>query len=148
MTIHTKLFGEIEVRDEEIIRFPDGLLGFDEAKEFVLVDAEELKPLTWLVSTRDPALIFPLAEPQYFTERYELKLRKEERALLQVDSVGDVAAYVIVTLPNETRPLSANLRGPLLINVHTRTGVQLVLSDDRYPLHQPALALGAGVSAE
>jgi len=148
MIITTKLFGDVEVRDDDVVHFPEGLVGFDDAKEFVIVEAEELKPLTWLVCVQDPDLVFPLAEPGFFTDRYELDLTREDRALLDVETVDDVESYVIVTLADEENPLCANLRGLLLINVHSRVGKQLVFCDERFDFRQPALASCSGALAK
>ena len=48
-TIKTKPFGEIEIDEQQIIEFPDGLLGFDYIKKFVLLDSDgEKSPFKWL----------------------------------------------------------------------------------------------------
>ena len=37
MKITTKLFGEIEVDDDKLIVFPQGIVGFPELKDFLLI---------------------------------------------------------------------------------------------------------------
>jgi flagellar assembly factor FliW len=137
MRLQTTLFGEIDVREGAIIRFPEGLIGFEETKEYVLVEAEELKPLAWLVALSDPDLVFPIADPAYFTDRLELRIGRDDRRLLEVRTIDDLDVYLVVTLADETRPMSANLRAPLVFNAKTRIGKQIVLLDERYSHRQP-----------
>ena len=40
MRLRTKYFGEIECAEEEVIRFPEGLFGFEEETEFFLLPFE------------------------------------------------------------------------------------------------------------
>ena len=41
MKINTRIFGEIEVEEDKIIHFVNGIVGFPELKEFALVFDEE-----------------------------------------------------------------------------------------------------------
>src|SRR5690554_7346344 len=41
MKINTKFYGELEINEEEIIQFPQGLPGFEEEKRFVYLQSEE-----------------------------------------------------------------------------------------------------------
>jgi flagellar assembly factor FliW len=148
MILNSRTFGEIEVDEDKIYTFPDGLLGFEDARNFVLVEAEELRPLTWMLSIEDPELAFPLADPGYFAERYDVPLAGEDRERLDVEPDDQVAIYVIVNVPDENRPLTANLRGPVVINLGNRVGRQVVLRDDAYSHRQVPLAQAAAVPME
>jgi flagellar assembly factor FliW len=143
------MFGSIDVADEDVIRVPGGLIGFEEHQRFVLVQAEELKPLVWLVSIEEPELAFPLADPGYFTEKYHVTVEREDREILDIDTECDEAViYVIVTLPDGQRPLTANLRGPIVMNRTTRVARQLILVSETYSHRQRALADAASFTVE
>lgn len=146
MKIETQMFGAIDIETDKILAFQDGLLGFEANKRYALVEAEELKPLAWLVSVDDPDIAFPLADARYFAKDYEVGITEEDREALDVTNDAEVAIYTIVSLPTDEKPLTANLRGPVVINFTTKLGRQVVLRDDRYSHKQPSLA-DAGVAA-
>ena len=51
MKITTKLFGEIEVDDDKLIKFPQGIIGFPELTDFLLVhDSESEGGIRWMQS--------------------------------------------------------------------------------------------------
>ena len=89
-----------------------------------------------------------MADPSYFVENYEVPIAGEDREVLDVNAGDVIAIYAIVTLPDETRPLTANLRGPVVLNLGNRLGRQIVLSDEKYTHRERALAEKAGVPAE
>ena len=41
MKIETKIFGEIEIADDKIITFENGIIGFPDLKKFALLHDEE-----------------------------------------------------------------------------------------------------------
>lgn len=147
MKIETQMFGSVEIEDEKVFTFKDGLLGFEELKRFVLIEAEELKPLAWLVSVDEPEVAFPLADARYFVDKYEVAITRDDRESLDVTGDDEVAIYTIVSLPTKEKPLTANLRGPVVINMSSRLGRQVVLRDERYSHRQSSLAEQAGVAA-
>jgi flagellar assembly factor FliW len=146
MKIETQMFGTVVLEEDKIFSFQDGLLGFEDLKHFVLIEAEELKPIAWLVSIDEPEVAFPLADARFFVENYEVAITKEDREVLDVNGDDDVAIYTIVSLPTEEKPLTANLRGPVVINLSSRLGRQVVLRDERYSHRQTSLADRAGVA--
>jgi len=146
MKIQTQMFGTVEIDDEKVLVFADGLLGFEEHTRYALIEAEELQPLTWLMAVDEPEIAFPLADARYFVKDYEVGITKDDREALDVHESDDIAILTIVSLPTEEKPLTANLRGPVVINMTSRLGRQVVLRDERYSHRQPSLA-EAGVVA-
>lgn len=148
MIVQSRMFGEVEIDEEKVYHFPSGLLGFEDLETFALIEAEELKPLAWLLPLDEPDLAFPMADPRYFVQNYEVPVVGEDRDGLEVEESDEIVIYTIVTLPDEGRPLTANLRGPVVLNLRNRRGRQIVLLDERYSHRQPALAEGAAVQAK
>ena len=48
MRIQTAVFGELEICQDRIIFFKEGLPGFEELKRFVLIILEQTRPFLWL----------------------------------------------------------------------------------------------------
>jgi flagellar assembly factor FliW len=131
MKIDTYLFGTIEVADDAILTFPDGLPAFEHCKRFALVHEQEAPqpPSSFtLQSIDDPAVAFQIADPTVYGFHYELALTDEESARLAVKAPDDVAVMLMLFRRDEKAgPIEANLRAPVLINTKTRLAMQKVI---------------------
>ena len=133
MKITSSRFGEIEIDDEQQIFFKEGLLGFENLKNFVLLPVNNSMIFTWLQSTEEGEIAFLLADPFMFFPGYEVELDESIREDLQIDAAKDVVIQAIVTIPEaEVKDMTANLLGPLVINVNDRIGKQTVLTQTNY----------------
>ena len=135
MKVETSRFGTLEITEEDLIVFPEGLLGFHRYKQFVLVQVAETSPLLWLQSVRVPELAFVIADPRLFRPDYQVQVKKEDLKTIELTEVEKAEVYVI--LNRVDGELTANLQGPLVINPDGRLGKQLVLSDKRFPVRYP-----------
>lgn len=131
MTIMTKPYGEKELDERQIVAFDRGLLGFPERTRWALLDATQ-SSFYWLQSLDDPALAFLLIDPFTFRPDYELDLGIAEEREIDHPEPEDVLLFAIVTVPAETRNMTANLQGPVVINRKSRKGVQTILADSRW----------------
>ena len=131
MKVDTKAFGLIEVEEKQKIEFPQGLFGFEDNREFVLLDAEH-QPFYWLQSTDEQEIAFILINPFLFRQDYEVNISNEELAVIGLNSPENALIFVIVTIPQDGKSMTANLQGPLVINRQNMTGLQAVLSDARW----------------
>jgi len=131
MRVNTKAFGLIEVDEKQKINFPQGLFGFEDYKEYTLLDAEH-QPFLWLQSLDDQEIAFILINPFLFRPDYEVNIGNEELAEIGITSPENALIFVIVTIPQDGSSMTANLQGPLVINKENMTGMQAVLSDVRW----------------
>jgi len=132
MEFQSTRFGVIEVAEDEIIHFPQGIPGFEECRRFTLIVASESSPFRFLQSLDDPDLTFVVTDPLWFRPDYRVRVRREDLEKIGAAGVDEVAVYVIVTVPQNPQDMTANLLAPLLINTRTREGVQHVQSDSPY----------------
>jgi flagellar assembly factor FliW len=131
MKINTKPYGEIEVNEKQKIVFPDGLLGFEQIKEYFLLDSRE-GPFYWLQAAEHPELAFVLIDPRIFKGNYQLDLGEEDYRAIDVRDKGEVIDFVIVTVPDDPQKISANLMGPILINRKNRIARQAISLNDEH----------------
>ncbi|MBL8878402.1 MAG: flagellar assembly protein FliW [Phycisphaerales bacterium] len=134
MLIDTVRFGVIEVDDDRLITFPEGLLGFREHKRFALIETAQDAVFFWLQSADDPSLAFVVCDPAAFVPDYEVPVREDDLAELKASDVADSQVLVIVNKVDGW--LTANLLGPLVVSAGARLGKQFVLSDRRYGTRQ------------
>lgn len=120
VTLH---FGEITVGKDYIFYFPDGILGFEHLREFVLINEEETAPFKWLISLEEPHIGFPLLSPWLLDVEYN-----PGKEFLQENLV----LFVIVTLEDENKQMTANLKAPVIFNSYTQDGKQVILPQEKY----------------
>jgi len=138
----TTRFGVVQVTDDQLIRVPEGLVGFRSLTSYALIPDPVVAGLTWLQSTTDPETAFALVTPEQVVTEYKLDLRPGDKAALELTNGDDAVVYVILNR-GETGGLTVNLQGPLVINPHRRLGRQIVLTSSRYAVRYP---LGSSAS--
>ncbi|WP_226670817.1 flagellar assembly protein FliW [Metabacillus litoralis] len=132
MNLETKYHGVIEVLEKEIIHFQNGIPGFQDEKDFVLISLEEGSPFWIFQSLNTPQLGFVTVEPfQYFT-KYEFEISEKDRSNLGLESEKDVVIWVILTIKEPFRESTANLQAPIIINRNNRKAKQIILNDTNY----------------
>lgn len=136
VNLSTNNFGNLSIEKENIITFEQGLLGFEELKQFAIIDVEECLPFEWLVSVEDPIVAFPILNPTLLFSDYKPSLTKDDLVLLDIKKEMDVEMFCIVTLGEKPENVTLNLKGPILINMKNKMGKQVVLAEDYYSLNQ------------
>ena len=134
--LSTSNFGNLSIEKENIITFEQGLLGFEELKQFAIIAVEECLPFECLVSLEDPMVAFPILNPTLFFSDYKPSLSKDDLVLLDIKKEKDVEMFCIVTLGKKPEDVTLNLKGPILINMKNKMGKQVVLIEDYYSLSQ------------
>jgi flagellar assembly factor FliW len=131
MKVDTKAFGMIEVDDRQKINISEGLYGFEDYIEYVLLDAEQ-QPFYWLQSVKDRDIAFILINPFLFRPDYEVNIPNEDLKDIGLTSPEKALIFTIVTIPPDGSAMTANLQGPIIINRENMTGKQGILSDVRW----------------
>lgn len=137
MTIATERFGSLEIADDSVIRFPDGIPGFEHLHRFVCVARPSSAPVIFLQAVDDGSICFSALPVALLGCGYKVSLGPEDREQLAMQE--DVAAQVCLTIlsrDSEER-VTANLLSPLVINVARRLGRQVIQSGSSYSLAQP-----------
>lgn len=138
MQVKTKTMGVVEVSEEQVVHISAGLLGFADYHDFVLIDSK-VKPLVWLQSLEESALAFLLIDPFIIRKDYEADIDDEELAKIGIKDPSDVLLMAIITA-QEGSPVTANLRGPLVINKRNHECMQAILSDSKWMTKHDILA--------
>jgi flagellar assembly factor FliW len=132
--VHTTRFGALDVNEQDIIRVPEGILGFDTLKKFFIVDPADDTLILWLQSVDSQDIAFPILEPKVFKPDYKVRLSASELRSLQLDSVAkkETLVYCILTIPDDVTGMTANLKAPIVINAKEQVGRQVVLQENEY----------------
>lgn len=137
--IKNRQMGSIKVDPSKVITFPEGILGFEDIREYVIIDFEDHEPFQWLVALDDPEVQFPIISPILVKENYSPSLARETVSQIGDFSDEDLLLYAIVTIRPGAAKVTADLKGPIIINQKTRLGKQIVLDSDEYPLDHPVI---------
>ena len=128
MKIQTSRFGTLEVDVEKIITFVQPFLGFPESTRFILHPHGPESPCMWLQSLDNPNLAFVVIHPALILAGYEPQISLHVKKELEADSGNELDVLVILTIPRDNpTAVTANLLGPVLINVNKRLAKQILL---------------------
>ncbi len=132
MKLITTRFGELEIDDTKVIKFDQGIPGFEEMLHFTLVEVEEHLPFSHLQSVDDGDLAFIVVDPFEFFPEYEFELPEQIKDELQVESGEQIAIRTIVTIRGRLDSAMTNLVAPIVMNMDSRTGKQVILTKTSY----------------
>src|SRR5690606_9994104 len=104
----------MEVSENDFIHMPEGLIGFPELNQFILLDHDTDSPFKWLQSVNDPEMAFVVISPLSFRPDYMVEVTEEEVASLKLTNADNAVISVIVTIPMDPKKMSANLKAPLV----------------------------------
>ena len=123
--------------EDQVIRFPGGLPGFESARKFIIMSVPEHQPFHWMECVDEGNNIrFAIINPLSFRPDYQPKIKKDELASLDIRDSKELLLYVIVTLRNPLMESTANLMGPLFINIREKVGKQIIIENDAYSLRE------------
>jgi flagellar assembly factor FliW len=146
MEIESTRFGVLTVDEERVMTFPRGLLGFPEHQRFALVQTGQGNYFFWLQSVDDPNLAFVVTDPSTFFKDYDVALRDETIADLELKDLNFMQVFVICNKVGEW--LTGNLLGPIVVNAANRQAQQVVLTEKKWTTRQPLLKLQAEMPEE
>ncbi|MBE5967371.1 MAG: flagellar assembly protein FliW [Lachnospiraceae bacterium] len=138
MRIKTKHFGEIDLDENKIVNFENGILGFEDYKKYTILydneNGEGSSDVSWLQSLEEPALAIPVMSPFLVRENYNPEVEDELLKPLGDMQPEDIAVFVSITVPADITKLSANLKAPFIINAKTRKGAQIIAENQDYEI--------------
>ena len=134
MKINTIYSEEIEIDDENIINFEDGIPGFDQMKKFAILNIEQ-SPFKWLQSIEDKDVALPIINPFDIKEDYEFDIDSITEGKLQIKNVQDIVVYSVVVIPgDDLSKMSANLKAPIIVNAANNKAKQMIMENLYYQI--------------
>ena len=131
--INTLRFGELEIEEQDVVRFADGIPAFEDEHEFVVLPYEEGTPYMFLQSMATPELAFLMTDPFVFFPDYSFELDDENMEKLAINSMDDVLVCTLISVPRSgVAGMTTNLLAPVVINRHTMQARQIVLEKTQY----------------
>ncbi|MGM0499788.1 MAG: flagellar assembly protein FliW [Bacillota bacterium] len=136
----TRDFGKIEIEEDQIIYFKNGLPGFETAKEFVLLPFADDSPFIIMQSLSNQELAFITVEPGNLIADYEFEISDQREKELEIKSIEDILVLNIITLKDQLEAITANLSAPIIINLKEKLGGQIILDNHNFSVRYPIFA--------
>lgn len=131
MDVKTKQGKTVQVDEDHIFSFPEGLFGFELYHNYAVYESE-YSPFMWMQSLDDQKLAFLIIDPFLIVNDYELDVDDKSLAKIGINSPADVFVMSIVTIPQDNSPVTANLQGPIVINKNTNQCLQVILNSNKW----------------
>ena len=122
------------VRQENVFTFSEGLLGFQNIKEYVFILNEKVKPFLFMHALDGSDICFVCVESFLIHQSYQVKLPDSFVESLNIESPADVLLLNLVTVKQNVEEISANMVSPLVINVKRRLGRQMIIENTNYQM--------------
>jgi flagellar assembly factor FliW len=122
--VFTTRFGPLEVQPEDIIRFPEGLPGLEQRRDWVLVSEAQNDAACWLQSVDRADVALAVVSPRRFLPDFQLRVARRELEPLELDDVR--AAQVLLVVGHSDGSLTLNLKAPIVINLRRRLARQVI----------------------
>lgn len=134
--ISTTRFGEIEYKDEDVIYFNNGIPAFEAEHQFIIIGNEEKSPFAFLQSITTKDLALAITDPFTFYHDYEFELDEQTKEKLEINDVESIVVWNILSIPEDFKKTTINLKAPVIINVVNKKGKQIILKED-FPIKAP-----------
>jgi flagellar assembly factor FliW len=129
--LETDRFGSVVVETSSLLSFTQPILGFENEREYVLINHEEESPFKWLQSTENPSLAFVVTNPTLFGMEYDFTVPQSACDALGLQTAEEAQVLTLVTIPPEVPvAMTVNLVAPIIFNETTRQAIQLILGDE------------------
>jgi flagellar assembly factor FliW len=129
---------ELKLKSRDaVIHFDEGLIGFSEFKDFILMENESLAPFRLLQSLESPEVGFLVLEPTALISNYYDRVPQRDWDCLEVNNGTKPLAFVIVMIGSTPETSTGNFQAPLLINYERMIGKQVILTDSNLSVRHP-----------
>lgn len=135
ITLKTKL-GTLEINKNEIINFLEPPLGYVKNKKYALIEDKD-SIFLWLQSIDDHNLAFPVLEVELLGYQNEDFLTNDVINKLGDNGNSKLNVYTIVSIPENPENMTANFKGPVIINKNLKLAVQTILSNNKLEVAKP-----------
>jgi flagellar assembly factor FliW len=139
MKIKSRSFGELEFEDDAIVSFPEGIIGFEKLKKWVLIENQSMEPFKWIQSVEDGNIALMVIDPHLIRNNYKMAIPSIEHKKIGLETLekrGDWISFCVIVPKEDIRNSIVNLKAPILINLKEKIGKQIILLNDDYDVEE------------
>ena len=142
MIVKDTHFGDIQYTEKDLLDLPGGLVGMPQYCHFLVLDFESEHAFKVLQSTDDPDISFMMTDPRLFRPDFDFEGLRQARESLRIEKDKGMVVFVLCTWRESFEATTGNLMGPIVVNARTRQGLQVILEDGRYSIHESLFRAG------
>jgi flagellar assembly factor FliW len=139
MQLDSTRFGKIEIREDAVLTFPDGLIGLP-GRQYALIAQTEDSPFYWLHSVEDGDLALPVTNPWVFFSDYEARVSDGDAAEIGIEAPEEATIFCVVRAAERPEDFTANLLAPVVVHAARRVGKQVINEAGGYRVREPLFA--------
>ena len=124
----------LPIRPEHIFHFPLGLPAFEDFKNYVFTIKPDTRPFMFMNAVEPAGLSFVCVDPFLVHPNYAPRIGPADQEFLRASHTEDILLLSIVTVRPEVQETTANLQGPLAINIRSSIGKQIICEGQSYPV--------------
>jgi len=137
MQVDTLRFGAVEVDEEKIIIFDDGIPGLEQYQKYALLQFEESYPIVWLQSMEETGICLPVLDTFKVLPDYVFDIDDTDVKALELKGPDELHVVSVVVIPEDIQGMTVNLAAPIVINTITGKAKQIVLSGTEFNVRAP-----------
>lgn len=131
MKVLTRDFGEVDVTENDIIRFEQKIFGFEEYSDYIILYDDDFNgEYAWLQSAEEPGLCFIIANSSLTVDNYSPDCKKEAEKII---GEGNYEYWLMMVVRENLKESTVNLKSPIVINADNHKAMQIIL-EENYPL--------------
>lgn len=134
MKVNTKFFSELEFEEKDIITFDDGIPGFPDLKNYIIIYDNSNQYFSYLQAVDEKNVCFIITSPFNIMPDYSVEITDDLAKKLEVEDEKDIILLSIVTIPEDMRQMTVNMKAPLLVNLKKKKALQELMDDERYQI--------------
>ncbi|MDA3847841.1 MAG: flagellar assembly protein FliW [Vallitaleaceae bacterium] len=135
MKVKTKHFGEVTIEDNKLVTFEEGIYGFEELRQYVILydnEDNEMQAFCWLQSVDDSDICLPMVNPVSWFPTYSPEI--DDKLILRIGKLEetDLSVFSVIVVPGKFEDITANLKAPIIVNNKTLKGIQVIVEGEEY----------------
>lgn len=135
MKIATRQLGELEVHNDGIIEFENGLPGFLKLRRWAVIKPNgQNQVFSYLQSIDDTDISFVLMDAAEVIPDYNPLVDSEFLNDLGNFKDDGLLVYNIANIPENIKEMTVNLKAPVVINMNTQKGKQVIANNEDYSI--------------
>ncbi|MPM97960.1 Flagellar assembly factor FliW [bioreactor metagenome] len=141
MKLETAHFGVVEIDENSILHFDDGLPGLEADQRYALLTNEQSKPVSWLQSVDHKEIALPVVDPFLPCPGYDFEISPGDVERLEAGQAQDLFVLNVLVIPEDINGMTVNLSAPIVVNARNKKGRQIILDGRQYRVRMPVSEL-------
>jgi len=133
----------IYTKNEDKIEFSHGIPGFESIRYFTLFNLKDHELFHILKSDDEAQIELLTINVRFLKSQSEITISKADMESIGATSQDELELFVILKIDHESGLFTANMRAPIIINLHRQLGRQVILEDKNLPITHPLIPISS-----